>query len=336
MSWPAPWTTAGQQHVQTALSRRGRSRCADVAAEAPAPVYAEERRCSDSGAGSDIEAASAASTTASGIPVSHASGSTVSLSLARSPATNIDDDSAPQVGGSDLQETAATLWRRLPPFCTQASYGYGRSPAFWWALNFACNRAFGLHRFHHATFLARGRSDGTQPADPMCNASRQVRQQWAIDNGDLVTAIHAVRVNLLVCYVMGAIVPTSRDQPFQYWWRFGWGKLGNPHVHGKCYAAGNPTYECIVDSDEARKDLITHGRAEALELRTRQEAEEDLGNHFGPLVFEWHPCKDETGKALSTYVSELLHRRVPMQPQCIDLLGVLDEVFGSKDGDFDV
>ena len=132
--------------------------------------------------------------------------------------------------------------------------------------------------------------------------------------------MHAIRVELIVTYVMASVVPTTPEHPFHTWFRFEWGTNGNPHAHGKLYCASNPTFDCIVDTDETRRELLAHGHSEALKLRTKDGAQSELGDFFDPLVCEQHPCKTETGDALFPFVQELLSQPDLAQPQCTDLL----------------
>ncbi len=120
--------------------------------------------------------------------------------------------------------------------------------------------------------------------------------------------MHALRVELLVRHVMSDIVPPDEDFPFQYWLRFEWGPGGNPHAHGKCHVDGNPTFEHVVTDEETRLALIAQHHAEALKLRTKTEAECELGNLFDAYLKEWHPCKDDTGANLFPYIQNLLRQ----------------------------
>jgi hypothetical protein len=146
---------------------------------------------------------------------------------------------------------------------------------------------------------------------------------------------------------MADIVPSTPEEPFLFWLRDEWGVNGNPHVHGQCYVSKSPTFECVVESAEARTELIAHGHAEANKLQTRDEAEATLGSFFGDYVSEWHPAKDANGDALYPFVKDWLPQRAKdaerdalypyvldllrqsdlAQPQCVDLVELLDGVF---------
>ena len=110
--------------------------------------------------------------------------------------------------------------------------------------------------------------------------ARSFRCSWVANNADLVAAVHALRVELQVRYVMQEVVPCTSDEPFLFWLRFEWGNNGNPHAHGKNYVSGNRSYESIVDDAETRFEMIAHGHSEAHKLKTRDEAETDLGACF--------------------------------------------------------
>ena len=65
------------------------------------------------------------------------------------------------------------------------------------------------------------------------------RCEWVLNNPDIVVMLHAIRVEIMVEYVMKHIVPYEEEDPFQYWLRFEFGTSGNPHTHGIAYVAGN-------------------------------------------------------------------------------------------------
>ena len=69
--------------------------------------------------------------------------------------------------------------------------------------------------------------------------------------------MHALRVELLVQYVMRRIVPETEAEPFLFWLRFEFGtNTGNPHAHGMAYVPDNPNFECVVADEEARQKLV--------------------------------------------------------------------------------
>ena len=98
-------------------------------------------------------------------------------------------------------------------------------------------------------------------------------------------------------------------------------------MHGKCYVADNPTFENVVADEETREALVNAGHVEALNLRTKAKAESELGEFFGEYIREWHPCKDDQGENLFPFVQEILAEPELAQPQCTNLLAVLDEIF---------
>ena len=83
-----------------------------------------------------------------------------------------------------------------------------------------------------------------------------MRCNWVLDNPDIVVTLHAIRVELLVRYVMSQIVPEDEAGPFQYWLRFEFGQNGNPHTHGVAYVPGNPEFDLIVKDAETRDALL--------------------------------------------------------------------------------
>ena len=143
----------------------------------------------------------------------------------------------------------------------------------------------------------RQRPEEVWTPEPLDNSSeaRSYRCLWVAENADLVATVHALRVELQVRYVMADIVPCTPEQPFLFWLRFEWGTNGNPHTHGSNYVSGNPAYECIVEDDDTRQEMIEHGHSEAYRLKTKVEAEKALGEFFDQYVTEWHPAKDADG-----------------------------------------
>ncbi len=76
------------------------------------------------------------------------------------------------------------------------------------------------------------------------------------------------------------LCPARLEEPFLFWLRYEWGPNGNPHAHGQCYVSKSPTFECVVEPEEARRELIAHGHAEANKLQTRDEAEATSDSFF--------------------------------------------------------
>jgi len=164
-------------------------------------------------------------------------------------------------------------------------HGYGRIPAFWFTLNCPYNYLHEIHRFH-------GKDGSLRGNDP---ESKRMRVQWCYDNPDLVCFLHALRVELLVRMVMPTIVPTSAEQPFQYWVRFEEGTSGNPHAHGLSYAAGNPSL-CGIES------LTQRSEGEMPEEDKRVEMAQKLAEYFSEIASEWHPAKDGGNNTLYDFV----------------------------------
>ena len=225
-----------------------------------------------------------------------------------------------------------TLWRAAPAQVMDDPHGYGRNPAFWYTLNFPYNYLYELHRFAHATADLRrygipdqavnpeehqayeaARADletrlfgrvctstadapttpKIDPCDPASRDSLNSRCTWVKDNPDIAAFMHALRVELLVHYVMRRIVAEDDAYPFHYWLRFEFGTSGNPHAHGLNYVAGNPTFDNVVADQETKERLQDFFD----DLQTVDEAEERLANFFDPYVQEMHPAKDEGGEA---------------------------------------
>ena len=77
-----------------------------------------------------------------------------------------------------------------------------------------------------------------------------LRCEWVLNNPDIVVMMHAIRVEIMVHYVMMNIVPPEDEDPFQFWLRFEFGTSGNPHTHGIAYVAGNPEFDMAVKDSE--------------------------------------------------------------------------------------
>ena len=124
--------------------------------------------------------------------------------------------------------------------------------------------------------------------------------------------MHAVRVELMVHYVMRHIVPETEAEPFQYWLRFEFGSnTGNPHAHGLSYVAKNPNFECVVADEDAKQKLLARNHPDlhgpnVAELRTWDEAEQELSIFYDDFVREYHPAKDAHDEPLYDFVIENL------------------------------
>ena len=139
-------------------------------------------------------------------------------------------------------------------------WGYGRSTAFLQTLNVACNHAYDLHCFHHATMAIKERDEEPWTPEALDNTTeaRRFRCDWVANHADIVAAVHVFRVELQVRYVMRDIIPCAPEEPFLFWFRVEWGVNGNPHAHGQSYVSGNPTFECVVHDEETRQAMLAH------------------------------------------------------------------------------
>ena len=150
--------------------------------------------------------------------------------------------------------------------------------------------------------------------------------QWCHDNPDLVCFLHALRVELLVRMVMPTLVPTSPTQPFQYWVRFEEGLSGNPHAHGLCYAAGNPSL-CGIESRRPRRE------GDMPEEDVQAQLREKLAEYFSTRASEWHPAKDGGDGRLYDFHIENLEDKTTGKPQTVDLKALLDKVLADDEPD---
>ena len=228
------------------------------------------------------------------------------------------------------------LWYKSPHKLIKDSYGYGRNPAFWFTLNLPYNYLWEIHRFQEATnqFIETDMEYEHLLKQPHTQKSCKQRCEWVVNNADIVSTLHAIRVELNVRYVMSQIVPPQDMEPFLYWLRFEWGSNGNPHVHGKCYVAGNPNFDCVVQDEEVKQSLLQEGHPDASDLRTAHEAEAEVASFFNEFVSEMHPANDSAGRPLYNYVTEMFESVDYAKPHCKNLKEILDEAFTQEEPDF--
>ena len=159
--------------------------------------------------------------------------------------------------------------------------------------------------------MTRGRSseeDDKETVDCLDSVSRDAmnaRCSWVPNNPDIVVTLHAIRVEILINYVMREVVPPEDDQAFQYWLRFEFGFSGNPHGHGLAYVPNNPEFDLIVKDKETLDAFMKMDHPEVHEMRTWDEAEEEVAAFYEPYVNECHPCKDEAGAPLWNFSEPL-------------------------------
>ena len=73
------------------------------------------------------------------------------------------------------------------------------------------------------------------------------------------------------------------------------------------YVAGNKTFECVVANDEAREKLLQRKHPDlegpnVIEMRTWEEAENDLAEFYQDYVRETHPAKERHGEPLYDFI----------------------------------
>ena len=78
----------------------------------------------------------------------------------------------------------------------------------------------------------------------------QDRCRFVLDNADLVSIVHAIRVELILREVIPSLVPKEDAEPFMFWSRFEWGSgSANPHLHGQCWVPANPHLDKTFKDD---------------------------------------------------------------------------------------
>ena len=163
---------------------------------------------------------------------------------------------------------------------------------------------------------------------------RTGRCRWVLDNPDLVSVIHAIRVELTVRYVMENVVPSDDENPFLFWLRFEWGSNGNPHAPGQVYVKGHPSFEHVTKDDASKEDLVRRGYPNASELDTEEQAATKLGDFYHQYAKEWHPCKDAGGKALYPFTADNVKRSKERgNPHSVDLLELLEKTLAEDSTD---
>ena len=182
--------------------------------------------------------------------------------------------------------------------------------------------------------------DSCDCLDPLDARAMDKRCHWVLNNPDLVVQLHAIRVEIIINYVMRHIVPEDADEPFQYWLRFEFGASGNPHGHGLAYVPRNPEFDLIVKDQASLDEFIKrdHPDVDAMELLS--VAEKKVAAFYDPYVNEKHPCKDAAGTPTWNYEEPfytLLVENVRMpgcaKPQTVNLFELLEDVFSQEEPD---
>ena len=127
----------------------------------------------------------------------------------------------PDVDRPDAIPHPREFWHCPPQRNIPDAHGYGRIPAFWFTLNLPFNYLFEVHRFQHAVAELAGQpcADDVVHVDCLDSVSREamgVRCDWVVNNPDIVVTLHAIRVDLMLQYVMRHIVPEDENNPFLY------------------------------------------------------------------------------------------------------------------------
>ena len=301
MSWSPPWCRDPASDGAPTRTRQ-RLREAPPATPVPEPAQASDGEDKD-GAGvkdecfSDVE------------PVSEEEGRAAADATPVKEELPPCTETVTEAAARDSTTHPEKLWRAAPTQVMDDPHGYGRNPAFWYTLNFPYNYLYELHRFADATAelrrngipdaaeepekhqafeearatletrvfgrvlcatVANPEATKVDPCDPKDRNSHNSRCTWVKANPDIAAFMHALRVELLVHYVMRHTVPASDAYPFQYWLRFEFGTSGNPHAHGLNYVAGNPTFDNVV-ADAATKKRLQYVYDD---LKTVAEAEQ--------------------------------------------------------------
>ena len=225
-----------------------------------------------------------------------------SLSLLPAPTSNVPD--------------YKQLWYECATGICADTYGYGRSPAYWFTLNCPYNYLHEIHRFQ----------DDEKCLEPLDRVSKDMRFRWSLDNPDLVCQLHAMRVELITRMVIPTVVQPTPKFPFQYWTRFENGYSGNPHAHAIGYAPFNPSFDNVVKDIDTLQRLQAANTPGADDLRLWEDVTEEVTKHFSSFVSEKHPAKDSAGEPLYDFVLENINHPRFGKPQCVNLRQLLQEL----------
>ena len=259
----------------------------------------------------------------------------------------VDELSVDRAVAREVICTPATrVWQAVPRRTAKDTVGQGRIPAFWYTLNLPYNHLFDIHRFLDAVERCRQFLPGDDPddlpvertehLDSLSREAEAERCTWALNNPDIVAMLQALRVELHVRGVMSKIVPEDADMPFQYWLRFEFGASGNPHVHGQNWVAGNPQFEYVAKDEAALQRMVAANHPQAEQLRTWQQAEQEIADFYDRYVSEMHPCRDADGADLYGFndlTIENLQLPYRAKPQCVRLLPLLEAALRSEEPD---
>ena len=100
--------------------------------------------------------------------------------------------------------------------------------------------------------------------------------------------------------------------------------------------AGNPQFEYVAKDEAALQKMVAANHPKAEELRTWQQAEQEVADFYDRYVSEMHPCRDAHGAELYGFNDltvenlQLPHRA---KPQCVRLLPLLEDVLRSEEPD---
>ena len=218
MSWRPPWTERDPATLAERYPRR--------------PNATKARQCADAipvtepGSVSQVAAAS---------PAGDVHGSDGSDDEASDDVAATPDETfvAPVISATnedvDLQEVAVEtepaphprdVWRTKPARVIPDAYGYGRIPGFWCTLNLPYNYLFEIHRFQYAGAELTQHTDATtftacaECLDPVTRTAASTRVGWVLNNPDIVVTLHAIRVEVVMHYVLQKVVPPEEEQPF--------------------------------------------------------------------------------------------------------------------------
>ena len=114
----------------------------------------------------------------------------------------------------------------------------------WWTLNCGYSHIYDIHRFNVGVDAETARAavaakDGTD--------LRRVRFQFTRNAPDICSYMMALRSELHMRVVMPTIVPHTKRCDFQVMARYEVGTSGNPHWHGLCVGANNPSLKRVKE-----------------------------------------------------------------------------------------
>ena len=146
-----------------------------------------------------------------------------------------------RVDDIDRRNEAGALFMGRNDVIVDDEVGLGRHPSMWWTMNCKYNAAYDVQRMNTKSRL------GDASVCAGIAGDRQECFEFARDNPDLVAFMLTLRTELLMRFVMPAVVGHSEGEPYLDMARFETGPGGNPHWHGVSVGRRCPQFRHVKD-----------------------------------------------------------------------------------------